>query len=168
MDIDTEDHRMKIKPCDHTHVDYCYRVALEVLSRKVRELSEPWKKDIEAMKDLLKWQDSGVFMRQSFDYADNGLTAYQVFWDYESKGVSLPEECEEPVLLSDLIQAKRNKEFTITEWLDAYWGIYGDKYKRDEYPIWPEEYLSHPAMDDKLFEKLFLRKPNRDILMVIQ
>jgi hypothetical protein len=106
------------------------------------------------MRQLLVWR-YGIFMRPKFKQSHNGLMAYQCFWDWDTKGVSLPQELEDPELLEDLVQGKRCREFTIDQWVETY-------EKRDEYPIWPEEYLDHPGMDTDLFKKLFGREPNPD------
>lgn len=157
MEVDTEEHRIKCYPCDHTHVYYCMRVGYDTLTRKLREMSHPFKDDIKKMRELLKWRGDDVFFRPTFQLEHNGLKAYQCFWDWDTKGVTLPTGCEEPELLADLVQGKRCREFQIDEWLDT-WA------KRDIYPIWPEEYLSHPGMDEKLFKKLFGRAPTPEIV----
>lgn len=160
MEVDTEERRIWSRSCDEDHVVWCERVAFDALMRKVSEITVPRRNDIEKINDLLKWKDPGVFMRPSFEYQQNGLTAHQCFWDWDTKGVSLPKGLEEPELLADLVQAKKNREFTIDQWVETY-------EKRDVYPIWPEEYLSHPGMDGKLFKKLFDREPNPDIVRAL-
>jgi hypothetical protein len=158
MDVDTTEHRMHIVPCDYSHIDFCYRVSLETLSRKISEISTPYQKDIQKMNELLKWK-FGIFMRPHFKKESNGLFSYQCFWDWDTKGVSLPESLEDPEILEDLVQSKKNREFTIDQWVETY------KLK-DEYPIFPEEYLDHPGMDEKLFQTLFGRTPNENLLKI--
>jgi hypothetical protein len=172
MEVDTEEHRLHASPCSFDDVIWCVQVGLDTLGRRISELSTPWRDSIAKMNELLTWKDPGVFMRPAFKHASNGLTAEQCFWDWDTKGVSLPEALEDPERLADLVQAKKNREFTIDEWMDTYWGAYeqnGKVYrKRDEYPIWPEEYMSHPGMDARLFKKLFGREPDQELVDVIQ
>lgn len=160
MEVDSEDRHMRARPCDYEHIVWCVRVGFDVLTRKLSEISVPWREDIEKMNELLKWKFD-IFMRPSFEYAQNGLKAHQCFWDWDTKGVSLPKALEEPELLADLVQAKRNREFTIDQWVETH-------QKSDQYMIWPEEYLDHPGMDLKLFKKLFGREPNHDIVRAIR
>lgn len=114
---------------------------------------------IEKMRELLVWKFDS-FMRPSFRKESNGLTSYQCFWDWDTKGVSLPDGLEDPEVLEDLIQSKRNREFTIDQWVETY-----EKFR--EYPILPEEYFEHPGMTLELFIKLFDREPNREILTAL-
>jgi hypothetical protein len=160
MEVDTEEHLLSTAPCSPEHEYYCEQVCREALLKRILEMSKPYKADIEKMDDLLKWK-FGIFMRPVFHKEENGLTAYQCFWDWDTKGVSLPESLEDPELLMDLVQAKRNREFTIDQWVETF-------SFRDEYPIWPEEYLSHPGMDLVLFRKLFGRDPNPEIVKALK
>ena len=134
-------------------------------------MSKPWRDDIAKLTDMLLWK-TGIFMRPVFQFAPNGLKAFQCFWDNEGKGVTLPDELEEPELLADLVQAKANREFIIDEWLDTYWGAFDQngeiRSKREEYPIWPEEYFAFPGMTEKIFRTLFHRDPNPDIIKVLK
>lgn len=118
-------------------------------------------KDIQKIDKLLVWKFDFPFMRPTFQQSNNGLTSHQCFWDWDTKGVSLPTHLEDPELLEDLVQSKRNREFQIDQWVETF-------KKKDEYPIWLEEYLSHPGMDVKLFRKLFGREPNNEVLEVVK
>ena len=155
-----EGRRFWCKPCDFEHVIWCIQVGMEVLTKRISELTMVGKRDIEKMKELLVWK-GGNFMRPTYKQEHNGLTSYQCFWDWDTKGVSLPEGLEDPETLSDLVQSKKNREFTIDQWVETY-------EKKDEYMIWPEEYFEHKGMTLELFEKLFGRKPNEHILGVLQ
>jgi hypothetical protein len=174
IEVDTEEQHLYCKPCEYHHVFYCMYVAYDVLKRKIAEMSEPWRKDIQTMEEMIRcWKPGNVFMRnKEFEYDPNGLTAYQAYWDWESKGITLPNAVKDPSKLADLVQAKKNREFTIDQWMDIYWGTFEQsgvtRYKRDEYMIWPEEYLSHLGVDVKLFKKLFGREPNQDIINTLQ
>ena len=156
MEVDTEEHRLHASSCSFDHVIWCVQVGLDVLNRKISEITVPWRDSIAKMNELLVWK-YGVFMRPAFRQASNGLTAEQCFWDWDTKGVSLPGALEDPERLADLVQAKKNREFTIDQWVETY-------RLRNEYPIWPEEYMSHPGMDRALFKKLFGREPNPELL----
>lgn len=160
MEVDTEEHHLRIEPCEPLHEEYCRRVCEDVLPRRISEMSTPHRNDVEKMNELLKWK-FGIFMRPVFRKEENGLTAYQCFWDWDTKGVTLPEGLEDPELLADLVQAKRNREFTIDQWVETF-------SLRDEYPIWPEEYLVHPGMNLRLFRKLFGRDPNPEIVKALK
>ena len=158
MAVDSEEHRYHIHACDADHVLWSKVVGLEVLNRKLAEMSKPWPSDIAKMRELLVWVRSGdVFMRPTFAQANNGLTAYQCFWDWESKGVSLPAALEDSEVLADLVQAKRCREFQIDLWVTT-WKMF------NEYPIWPEEQCDHPGMTLSLFKKIYGRAPNQFIL----
>lgn len=156
MEVDTPEHNIICYPCDNTHVEYCRIIGTEVLNRKLSEMTKVHKRDIEKINTLLVWKDEFVFMRPKFYYAPNGLTAHQCFWDWDTKGVLLPTHLEDPEMLEDLVQSKRNREFTIDSWVETY-------AKREEFPIFPEEYLTHPGMDLKLFRRLFHRDPEISI-----
>ena len=149
------------QPCDIEHTIWCIRVGKEILCKRISELTKVTDHEIEKMKELLVWKYDGIFMRPTFKQEHNGLFSYQCFWDWDVKGVSLPEGLEDPEILSDLVQSKKNREFTIKQWTETY-------QKRDIYPIWPEEYFEHPGMTFELFEKLFGRKPNEIILKGLQ
>ena len=157
MEVDTPNHQIFTTPCDSSHDEYCRIVGTEVLNKKLSEMTKVWKKDIQKMHELLVWKYDFPFMRPTFYQQNNGLTSYQCFWDWDTKGVSLPSHLEDPNVLEDLVQSKRNREFTIDQWVDTY-------EKRDIYPILPEEYCCHPGMDLKLFQKLFHRDPNTELL----
>lgn len=154
---------MSSQSCSYDHVIWTVLVGFDTCRTKLSQLTVPRRNDVSKMDELLVWKDPGVFMRPTFRQADNGLTATQCFWDWDTKGVSLPEELIDPERLSDLVQAKKNREFTIDEWKDTYWGVFEQnsviKTKRREYPIPPEEYFSHPGMTIELFRKLFKRDP---------
>lgn len=159
MEVDTEEHRLHASLCSYDHVIWCVQVGLDVLGRKISQLTTPWRNDIAKMDDLLVWK-MGNFMRPTYRQASNGLKANQCFWDWDTKGVMLPEGLEDPDRLADLVQSKKNREFTIDQWVETH-------KRRDEYMIWPEEYLSHPGMDEKLFRTLFGRELNREIVGAI-
>jgi hypothetical protein len=105
------------------------------------------------MQELLIWKESDVFMRPKFKLEHNGLTAYQCFWDNDTKGVTLPEGLEDPEVLEDLVQAKKNREFTIDQWRETYQKGF------HEYPIFTEEYFDHPGMTVDLHWKIFEKEP---------
>ena len=181
IDVDTEEHEIICRPCSPEHTTsvnwkgvenhYCETVAHDVLPRKLAEMSKPWRDDIAKLKEMLLWK-TGIFMRSAFQFAPNGLKAFQCFWDNEGKGVTLPDELEEPELLADLVQAKANREFIIDEWLDTYWGAFDQngeiRSKREEYPIWPEEYFAFSGMTEKIFRTLFHRDPNPEIIEALK
>jgi hypothetical protein len=158
--FDVESPALHAEHCDDDHKIWCTQVATENLLKKKLQVTKPKQA---ALDNILRWKDEGVFMRTTFLYAANGLYGDQCYWDWDSLGVSLPKRLEDPERLSDLLQAKRNREFTIDQWMEHYWGTFERDGKtlrfRDEYPIFPEEYLCHPGMDETLFETLFKRKP---------
>jgi hypothetical protein len=168
--------------CDEEHIPWVSRICLEVLTKKIEEIRPVREKHMGQMRDLLRWKTPGwnCFMRDEWDIvplhdlsrpgiyfervpkfiqSNNGLTSWQVFHDHETLGVSLPHELEDPDNLLDLLQSKCLREFTITEWLDTYYN------HRDEYPIWPEEYLKHPGMTKEQFNTLFGRDPEPDLII---
>ena len=137
---------------------------LRVLNLRINQSTLVKPKNIESMKKLLVWKDKFSFMRPRVRQVNNRLSSYQAFWDWDTKGFKLPiwdnEDrelgVEDPEILEDLVQSKRCREFTIDQWVETY-------KLRDEYPIWPEEYLSHPGMDLTLFKKLFHREPVKEL-----
>ena len=159
MEVDTEDRHMFTHSCSFDHVIWTIRTGYDCLSRKIGEMSTPYRRDVKKFDELLVWRD-GNFFRPKFKQAKNGLYADQVWWDNDTKGVSFPTELEDPERLEDLVQAKANREFAITNWLETY-------ERKEEFPIWPEEYLSSPGMNVELFRKLFHRDPNPEIVSAL-
>lgn len=151
---------IKISPCDSTHQEYCYRVVKDSLTKTISQMTVIHKNDIQKINELLLWKPESVFMRPSFKYENNGLFAHQCFWDWDTKGVSLPDSLEDPTILENLVQSKRVRDFTIDQWVETY-------RMRSIYSIWPEEYMNHPGMNVELFKKLFGRNPNKEILRIV-
>jgi hypothetical protein len=168
IEVDSELHRFHIHPCDYSHVNWCYQVVQQALCKRISQIKKVWRSEIEEIEKMLVWKFDFPFMRPAeITFKANGLSAYQAYRDWDGRGCGVQNgdlpcfECEEPEILADLVQAKKNREFQIDQWVETY-------KLRDIYPIWPEEYLSHPGMNEKLFLTLFHRSPCQDVVEALK
>lgn len=64
----------------------------------------------------LRWLPKDRFLRPSFVDDPSGIDAASAMLQWESQGKSLPLGCTEPDLLADYVQAKRSRDWHISEW----------------------------------------------------
>jgi tRNA nucleotidyltransferase/poly(A) polymerase len=170
IEVDTEKHRMRINPCDYSHVIWSCIVAQEALLKRISQIKKIWRDEETEIDKFLVWKPNYPFMRPIIKYAKNGLFPHQAYRDWDGRGVGVQDpndpagtlpcyECEEPEKLMDLVQSKKCREFQIDQWAETY-------KQRDIYPIWPEEYFGCLGMSEELFEKLFHRKPGPTLLHI--
>jgi hypothetical protein len=160
MEFDSEDRKMIAIPCDYSHVRWCIQVGYDALNKKISETTALSWDGYADLLTLLLWKPTNsIFFRPSeFAKESNGLMAFQCFWDNDTKGVSFPASLEDPETLADLIQAKAVKGLDLEMWRQDYfkWLSGGD------IPFFPEEYLTHPGMTEKLFISTFGREPDKE------
>lgn len=158
MDVDSGTIKIIARPCSYVDVRWCCQVAYENLTNRKRFMTQLTWDGLSDIYSLLLWKpkDSVLFRPATVDKENNGLTAFQCFWDNDTTGVGFPNALEDPDVLSDLIQSKAIKGLMLEMWKEDY-------YKRlsgGDIPFFPEETLLHPGMTKSLFVSTFGREPD--------
>ena len=74
------------------------------------------KKYLNTLEQYLRWKPEGVLFRPTFGLDATGKTAAESMQAWESTGTPLPTNSSEPELLADYVQAKRSRDWHISEW----------------------------------------------------
>jgi len=81
-------------------------------------------KYIEVLNKYLRWADycgydnttKVLHPDYALSYNSEALSAEEIIFNWESKGIKLPKECSNPKLLDKYIAGKRDRDLYITSW----------------------------------------------------
>jgi len=158
--------------CDKDHEKWSMLIGREQCDRRRSEL-RPYQRNkypqkLQIYLNHVKDRSAKLFRPPLLPKAGK-LSAEQAMWDLESVGVE-PVECADPDRLADYIQGKSLLGLMLEDLQEQYskFLFSAPKDTFDKFIFWGEEFVVEELITESMFESIYLRKPDKDLLAYFQ